>query len=167
MRNGREEYLVDVGGGYGGLLRALVRTYPNLKGVLFDIPAVIDSMPASDEHVQLQAGDFFEAVPGGADCYLLKLVLHDWDDDRAQRILANIRAAMRPDSRLFAIESIVPQGAHFHGARLADLNMLVLADGGRERTQQEYTELFGRAGLKLPAVHPTTSPVSLLEGEPG
>lgn len=164
---GQFRSVVDVGGGYGGLLRALVRTCPDLQGVLFDIPAVIDSMPPSDEHVQLQAGDFFEAVPGGADCYLLKLVLHDWDDDRAERILGNIRAAMRADSRLFAIECVLPDGHNYHRARFADLNMLVLADGGRERTQQEYAELFGRAGLVLSAVHPTTSPVSLLEGQRG
>lgn len=158
--------IVDVGGGHGGLLQALILAYPNLRGVLFDTPGVIGSVPPLDERVRLQEGDFFEAAPPAADCYLLKLVLHDWDDDRAERILDNVRAAMRPDSTVLVIESVLPEGDGYHRARFVDLNMLVFADGGRERTEPEYARLFERAGLELAAVHPTTGPMSLLEGRP-
>lgn len=159
--------LVDVGGGHGGLLRKLVRAYPHIRGVLFDVPAVIESVPPLEEGLQLEAGDFFDTVPPAADCYLLKLVLHDWDDDRAVRILGNVRTAMRSDSTVFVIESILPGGDSYHRARFVDLNMLVFADGGRERTKPEYAQLFERSGLVLTAVHPTTSPMSLLEGRAG
>jgi hypothetical protein len=111
------------------------------------------------------AGDFFTAVPGGGDLYLLKSVLHDWDDAQAMRVLRNCRRAMPEHGRLLVIERVVPPGNSPAEAKLFDINMLVIT-GGRERTEPEYRILFRAAGLHLTRVVPTEAPLSLIEGMP-
>ena len=150
--------VVDVGGGTGALLRRIGERAPAAELVLFDRPEVV---AASD--LPAAAGDFFDAVPGGADAYVLSRVLHDWDDADATRILATCRAAMRPDSVLVVVEAIVPERAvDDPEAVRMDLHMLALL-GGRERTVAEYAALLGASGLRLAADVATNAGVHVLD----
>ncbi len=156
--------VVDVGGGYGALLTAVLRAFPGPSGVLFDLPAVVaEARPhlaaaGVADRCDVIGGDFFESVPAGGDAYLLSQILHDWDDERCIRILTNIRRAMAPAGRVLAVEVVLPEkvtGPSF--AVDQDLMMLVVT-GGRERTEADYGRLFAKAGLALRRVIPTTSP---------
>ncbi len=150
--------VVDVGGGFGELIAAVLCVHPRLKGVLFDMAHAIgrahDSLAASNvaDRCELVAGDFFNAVPAGADAYLLKSVLHDWDDEQCTAILANCAKAMPPHARLLIVERLMPErfadSPHDRGIARGDLNMLVAQDG-RERTLEQYRLLLGAAGLRL------------------
>lgn len=160
--------LVDVGGGYGKLLTSILEVYPCLQGVLVDLPGVID---AANEYIQAHtcrdrcaglAGDFLKSLPRGGDLYLLSGVIHDWNDEGAERILRNCRTAMRPGGKVLVVECIVPKGNEPSFSKLLDLNMMVMT-GGRERTEQEFRELFCAAGLRLKRLFPTVSPLSILE----
>ena len=161
--------VVDVGGGHGQLLSAIVTRNPHLSGVLYDLPAGIAAartgvggpLPRCD----LVAGDFFASVPAGADIYIMKKVIHDWDDGRAAKILDNCRRAMAPGGKVLVAETIVSPGNDPHPIKLADLNMLAVT-GGMERTQEQYERLFARAGLRLARVIATKSPLSILEAIP-
>jgi hypothetical protein len=162
-------WLVDVGGGHGGLLTSIMRMYPAMQGTLFDTHGVIaaaegylEAAPGADRR-SLVAGNFLESVPPGADTYLMSGVLHDWDDERAGRILANCRASMPRTGRVLAVECVVPEGDESSFSKLLDLNMLVM-NGGRERTKAEFQELFDAAGLRMTRVIPTLSPLSVVEG---
>ncbi len=150
--------VVDVGGGQGDLLSKILKATPQARGILFDVPRVIRAARAhlrddpSAGRIRFASGDFFRSVPSGADAYLLRWVLHNWDDRDALRILRNCRRAMPPRGRLLVIEEAMPDEArpdwrHFSAA-LGDLNMLVLL-GGHERTRTEYRRLLSRAGLSL------------------
>ena len=156
----------DVGGGRGSLLGALLRAHPNLKGVLFDLPETVPQASALDgleERAERVGGDFFATVPAECDLYLLKLVLHDWDDERAVQILRVIREAASPGARVVAVEFVVPADAQFGYATFMDINMLVLTEGGRERTAAEHANLQKEAGLEPLGSIPTRSPISLVE----
>ena len=162
----RHNRVVDVGGGRGILLGSILRANPEVNGVLFDLPEVISQAEALDgleERIERVGGDFFTTVPSDGDLYLLKLVLHDWDDERVVRILRTIRDAARPGARVVAVEFVVPQEPGFSYATFLDLNMLVLTDGGRERTATEHQALQREAGLEPVAVTPTRGPISLVE----
>jgi hypothetical protein len=161
--------LVDVGGGQGALLAALLRAHPALHGMLFDRPEVI-AQAAADltsgplaARCRLVAGDFFHALPAGADVYLLKSVLHNWDDAQCGVILERCRAAIAPGGRLLVVERVIPVGTLPAEGKLFDINMLVM-QGGRERTELEYARLFSAAGFQLRRVVPTAAPVSIIEG---
>jgi len=160
--------IVDVGGGYGKLLTSILEVYPDLQGVLLDLPAVIS---AAREHIEslachdrcaAVAGNFLESLPRGADSYLLSGVVHDWADPGAQQILKNCRNAMRSHGRVLVVECIVPDGNESSFSKLLDLNMMVMT-GGRERTELEFRELFRAAGLRLNRIIPTVSPLRILE----
>jgi hypothetical protein len=162
--------LVDVGGGHGSLLSTILKVNPKLKGVLFDQPSVI-TRAKQDGHVTakgiperctLESGDFFEAAPKGGDAYIMKRVLHDWDDERCAKILANCCAAMSKKGRVLVVESVIPPGNGPDRGKLADMQMLIM--GGRERTKQEFAAVFRAAGLKLTRVVPTKCPLSIVEG---
>lgn len=161
--------VVDVAGGHGSLMAAILKANPELKGILFDQPQVIEGARGQlqaagvGERCELVAGDFFESAPGGGDAYLLKHILHDWDDERAIRILQNIHRAMKPAARLLVIEQVIQPGNEPHFGKLLDLEMLVLA-GGRERTEAEYRELLTAAGFTLQRIIPTNSTKSVIEG---
>lgn len=156
--------VVDVGGGTGVLLDVLLREHPQLSGVLFDQQHVIDAAPAVDR-CELMGGDFFDSVPGDADLHVLAWVLHDWDDDRALAILRNCRRAMSDTGRLLVIEAVLPTDNQRHFAQFGDIVMLV-ALGGRERTEDEYQTLLDKAGLRLSRVVPTSTARSVLEAVP-
>jgi hypothetical protein len=160
--------LVDVGGGSGLLLRAILAANPGLTGVLFDRPGAVAAV-APIERGETVGGDFFVSVPGGADAYLLSRVIHDWDDEDAVRILARVREAMGPRSRLLLVEAPLPERAVDAPLTVRmDLNMLMLFRDARERTVAEYRDLLDRAGLALGRVLPTRSPAGLrvLEAQP-
>ena len=159
--------LVDVGGGHGGLLCALLAQHPQLRGVVFDLPGVVEGArerlleAGLAERCEAIAGDFLEAVPPGGDAYLLSWILHDWDDETALRILVNCRAAMDDAARLLVVELVVPAADDPAPApsvtrlvKQTDLEMLAVV-GGRERTAAEYGELL-RPGRVQPHPHPAT-----------
>jgi O-methyltransferase domain len=162
------------GGGRGTLLAAILAAHPHARGVLFDVPQVVDGgrdlLEAAGVagRCTLVGGDFLASVPGGGDTYILKWVLHDWDDARAATILRHCRRAMPAGSRLLLIERVVPPGtatAAHQQALWADVHMLVLF-GGRERTAEQFARLLDRAGFRLGQVRPVDSGLSLLEGIP-
>lgn len=158
--------LVDVGGGEGAFLKAILSATPAIEGVLFDQPQVVaqagkwlDSPLAA--RVRVVGGSFFESVPEGGDVYTLKRILHDWSDGDAARILGSIRQAMQPGGTLLVLESLIDSPTH--PARLADLMMLVL--GGRERTEADFRALFDSSGFALQRVLPVGT-YALLEARP-
>jgi hypothetical protein len=151
--------IVDVGGGTGALAREIASAYPRASVAVFDLDHVLATVPA-DARVDLVPGDFFECVPPGA-AYILKFVLHDWDDDRAVRILRNCGDAMAQDGRVFVIEAVVPDDDAPSAAKTHDINMLVLT-GGRERTLGEYRSLLSAAGLDFLHATPVGFDVSVL-----
>jgi ubiquinone/menaquinone biosynthesis C-methylase UbiE len=163
--------IVDVGGGHGKLLVTLLKRYPPMHGVVFDQPQVIEQardMLAAEElgdRCRLAEGDFFNEVPAGGDAYLLKYILHDWDDAHAVTILAGCRRAIRPDGKLLLVETVVPGPDESHFAKLQDLEMLVLF-ASRERTEEEYGQMLSRAGFRLERVVRTVQPVSVIEAVP-
>jgi len=162
--------LVDVGGGNGSLLAAILKAKPKLKGVLFDQPSVT-ARARQDRHLTakgiasrctIESGNFFEKVPEGGDAYIMKRTLHDWADERCIRILSNCLAAMNGKGRVLVADSVIrPANAPDRG-KLIDMQMLAL--GGRERTKEEFTTLFRQAGLRLTRVVPTKCPLSIVEG---
>ncbi|MEB3323099.1 MAG: methyltransferase [Synechococcaceae cyanobacterium] len=159
-------HLVDVGGGRGELLMAVLQRHPTLRGTLFDQPSVVGPVvvpEALQGRFTVESGDFFASVPAGADAYLMKHILHDWDDDRCLRILGHIRAAMGPAARLLILEQVIPPGNDPSPGKLLDLNMLVMTEGGRERTPGEYALLLEKGGLRLQGITPTPSPISVVE----
>ena len=147
--------VVDVGGGRGTLLLELLRRRPSLRGVLFERPSVVDRARLRIEAAGLGSrcsfveGDFFAALPQGADAYVLKHVLHNWDDARAEAILRRCGDALAPGGRVLIVESLLLPGNLRDGARLIDLEMLVLTGGGRERSKPEFRRLLSQAGLRL------------------
>jgi O-methyltransferase len=151
--------LVDVGGGAGVLLAAILDAAPQLDGVLLDRPAAVEhARHRLGGRAECVAGDFFAAVPGGADAYVLSRVIHDWPDAEAVAILRTCRAAMAGGARLLLVEAVLPErAADSPEAIRMDLHMLVLF-GARERTEREYAGLLAAAGLALRRVIATASP---------
>ncbi|MCV7088669.1 methyltransferase [Mycobacterium interjectum] len=160
--------IVDVGGGHGRLLAAILQTAPDSRGVLFDLPEVVASAPelfrkyGVDDRVRIEEGSFFDYAPEGGDAYLLKNVIHDWPEEDALRILKNVRAAARTGARLLLCEFVIPDhDRDFHG-KWVDIEMLVVA-GARERTANEYGRLCDQSGFRLNRVLDTVSPLSIVE----
>jgi hypothetical protein len=163
------ELLADIGGGCGQFLMTILQSYPGMRGVLLDTPAVIAeastrlaSHPCR-QRCALRAGNLLEAVPEGASAYLMSGVLHDWDDDRAVRILDHCRRAMAPNGKVLVVEMMLPSGDAPRLAALLDLNMLVM-NGGRERTADDFRHLFDAAGLQVTRLIPTLAPQWVIEG---
>jgi hypothetical protein len=162
--------LVDVAGGHGYVLTSVLRQYPDMRGVLFDLDHVIaGAAPLIEaagvrDRVETVSGDFFKAVPPGADAYIMKNIIHDWDDERAIAILKNIRTALggRRDGRVILLEAVIPPGNDPDFGKLIDIEMLLMP-GGRERTAEEFAALFARAGFELARIVPTDSPLSVVE----
>lgn len=165
--------IVDVGGGFGALLPPILKSNPGLCGVVFDLPRCRDGARALAEKTRLAdrctfvGGDFFTDPLPAADAYIVKSVIHDWDDARSTALLRNIRAAMTPQACLLVVEPIVPErpGATPFDAMLAhtDLNMLVVT-GGRERTEGAFRSLIEGAGFRVTRIVPTPGGMSIIEG---
>jgi hypothetical protein len=165
-------HVVDLGGGQGGLLARLLERHPSLRGTLFDLPHVVADpaawRPAAQAGVarwSVESGDFFERVPAGADAYVLKRILHDWDDDACVRILDACRRAMHAGSRVVVADAVLPAGNAPHPAKVMDVLMMVFG-AGRERTAAEFAALFERAGLRQGRIVPTASTLGVVEALP-
>jgi len=164
--------VVDVGGGTGNLLAAILERHSGARGVLADLPHVLQDAPGVLgprgvlDRVTCQGTDFFAGVPPGGDVYLLSHVIHDWTEDQCVEILGNCRRVMSHTSRLLIVEMVLPSGDTPHPGKLLDLAMLVMP-GGQERTEGEYAALLRRAGFELVRVVPTRSAVSVVEAVPG
>jgi hypothetical protein len=162
--------LVDVAGGEGLLIASILKSNPTLKGVLFDQPHVIERakrfLEAEGvlERCQLAAGNFFESVPEGGDAYILKYIIHDWDDERAIAILKQCHKVMPANGKILVAEQVIPPGNQPFKGKFVDLHMLTVTSGGRERTEAEYRALFEKAGFKLTRIVPTQDEVSIIEG---
>ena len=161
---GRFATVVDVGGGRGAFLNAIVEANPGLRGILFDQPQVVAGAVVG-ERCEVVAGSFFDAVPEGADAYVLKAIIHDWEDEDALRILRRCRAAMPDDGALLVVERDLGAPNENPDAKLSDLNMMVGA-GGRERTRDEFAALFAAADFALAGATPTAIGLSVFEGRP-
>jgi hypothetical protein len=163
--------VVDVGGGFGGLLFSVLDANPNLKGILFDAPEVIEgsrrriAAEGRSDRCEAVGGDFFTSVPSGVDLYMLKWIIHDWDDEKSRTILTNCRRAMNAGARLVLIDSVVPGRNEPSFSKFMDLNMLVMT-GGRERSAEEFRDLLTATGFRLTRILPTQSIVSIVEAEP-
>jgi hypothetical protein len=152
-------HVVDVGGGRGLLLAAVLNAHSGMQGTLFDQAGVVagarpvlEALGVADR-CQIQGGSFFEKVPEGGDVYMMRMVIHDWDDDQAIIILKTCRRAMRETARLVLIERIIAPPNETPATKFSDLNMLALP-GGRERTREEFSDLFARSGFELTRVAP-------------
>jgi hypothetical protein len=163
--------LVDVAGGHGEVLMTVLRAHPAMRGILFDIEHVIAgarpriAAAGLAERCVTATGDFFQAVPAG-DGYIMKHIIHDWDDERAVTILKNIRSAMTSrDGRLILLETVLQPGNQPDLGKLIDIEMLVMP-GGRERTAEEFRALLARGGFALTKVVPTESPLAVIEARP-
>lgn len=158
------KHLVDVGGSHGILVSGIVGKFPNVRGTVFDLPHVIDEAKARlGKGIETVAGSFFEALPK-ADAYIMKSIIHDWDDASCVKILSQCRAAMEPGGRVLIVESVVTNTPESTFVKLLDLEMLAITHGGRERTEAEYAALYQAAGMKLARVVRTQSPFSVIEG---
>jgi precorrin-6B methylase 2 len=165
--------IVDVGGGSGALVAGILKANPALSGILFDLPHVAERAKASlaelglADRCAVAGGDFFKEVPEGADAYLLKHVIHDWNDERAAEILQRCRRAMGPAARLLIVEGVYPpridQSDASRSAAANDVNMLVCT-GGRQRSEAEFRALYEAAGFKLARIIPTEARVGIIEG---
>ena len=159
-------HVVDIGGGNGALIAGVLEANPSLRGTVFDLEAGLDgarellARRGVADRCSLVPGSFFESVPGDGDTYLLRMILHDWEDERAAAILATIRRALRPESRLLVIDFLLPERAtdspQDRWALTTDLHMHVLF-GSRERTEAEMRRLLGAAGFEVERVVPTSS----------
>lgn len=160
--------VVDVGGGHGTFLAAILKANPTAKGILFDAPRVVAEGQTGlraeglEGRTEAVGGDFFESVPTGGDIYTLKWIIHDWDDAQSLAILKNCHRAMSRGSRLLLVESVIPPRNEPSLGKFMDLNMLVMT-GGRERTADEFRALLAAAGFRLTRVVATPSPVSVIE----
>ena len=161
--------LIDIGGGHGFLLASILAKNDNLKGVLYDMPAIVaEAEKLLKEHGVTQkcetvGGDFFNSVPAGGDGYIMKHIIHDWNDEQCITILENCRKAMADGGKVLVVEMVVPEGNEPSPAKFLDLQMLQYLPGC-ERTEKEYEGLFDKAGLKLTRIIPTMSPFSIIEG---
>ncbi|MGC2817736.1 MAG: methyltransferase [Candidatus Acidiferrum sp.] len=161
--------LVDIGGGQGMLLTSILKQHPRVHGVVFDLGHVLDGAEARIKEAGLSSrcttcgGDFFVSVPA-ADAYIMKHIIHDWNDERAISILKNCHRAGKGKARVILVESVLAPGNEPHFAKWVDLEMLMLP-GGRERTAEEFGALFEKAGMRLIRIIPTKSPVCVLEAE--
>ncbi len=167
------ETVMDIGGGSGSQLIAVLKHYPHLKGILFDLPDTVKRSQANiddaglADRCRVAGGSFFDAVPSGADVYMMRHVIHNWNDSDSIKILSNVRTVLPDDGRVLIIETLV--GSEREEESFAvwwDLGMFV-DDGGAERTQEEYAELFAKSGLKFNRMVPTKIDVSVIEGIKG
>jgi hypothetical protein len=161
--------VVDVGGGNGLLLSEILRVAPHLEGWLFEMSTVAAQAQVHFDDVGLQdrttviTGNFFDALPAGGDLYILKRILHDWDDEEALRILQRCRQAVHGEATLLIAETVLPEVNAEVSQAMADMEMLVMTSGGRERTLAEFNHLLTRAGFQIKKIHQTPVFLNLIE----
>ena len=163
--------LADVGGGNGSLLGAVLRRYPQMRGLLFDLGHVVERARGSlkeqgvAERCEVLEGNFFETLPAGADAYLFRHILHDWTDEQCLQILSHCRKVIPAQGRLLVVECIVPAGNGRSISKDFDITMMNVP-GGLERTEAQFRTLFARAGFELSSITATATMVSIAEGHP-
>lgn len=163
--------IIDVGGGHGALLRAILHENPGVKGVVAEMPSVVPETrraiqrAALSERCEAVECNFFQEVPEGGDCYFMKHIIHDWADKPALQLLRNIRAVIPPTGKLVLAEMVLDDSAAPHLGKLLDIEMLAFV-GGKERTEREFRELLAEADFVLERIVPTKSPLCLLEASP-
>jgi hypothetical protein len=163
--------IVDVGGGHGPLLAAILAAAPASRGVLYDLPPVVANAPSLlqeqqvADRVHIAEGSFFDDVPSNGDAYVLKNIIHDWPDEKAVQILRNVRAAAGPRAMVLLVELVIPRHNRDFPGKWADLEMM-LNLGARERTAAEYRDLLSEAGFRMTRVVQTASPLSVVEARP-
>jgi hypothetical protein len=168
---GKYRTLVDVGGGHGRLLSTILTKFPEARGVLYDLPSVVDgagpelAKAGVADRCTVVGGSFFDSVPEGGDAYVMKSIIHDWNDEDSERILRNVRAAIAPGGKLLLLESVLPERPSSNLGVMFDLEMMV-ALHGKERTRAEWTALLRRAGFRLDRVVETAGPVAVIEATP-
>lgn len=153
--------IADIGGGHGILISTILNANPNAKGILFDQPQVVAGAEVSDK-IETVGGDFFAEIPVKADAYLMKHIIHDWNDEQSITILKNLAQSAPTGSKLLLVESVVEEDDSPSMSKVMDLNMLVMT-GGKERTANEYAALFEKTGFRLTNVFPTPSPLQIVE----
>jgi len=164
-------HIVDVGGGLGLLLASVLRSAPALRGTLFEIPSVAEQAGVSPilkpflDRCEVQSGSFLDAVTPGADAYMMKHIIHDWDDEHSTKILLNCRRAIKPGGKLLVIDQVVGPRNEPGLAKLMDLEMLV-NPGGLERTEEQWKNLFAASGFRLTQIVRTPVPQCVIEGTP-
>lgn len=166
---GQFNSVYDIGGGLGHFMLALLQKYPHLRGTVFDLPEVINAIPKRhpeilEEQCTLTVGDFFESVPKGGDAYLLKSVLHDWDDSKAEEILKNCHQAMNANSKLVIVEVVLLPKDQSVYPNCMDFLMLAIT-GGKERSLASFSQMLDKAGFVLENVYPTSTEFSILEAK--
>ncbi|MEM7399495.1 MAG: methyltransferase [Pseudomonadota bacterium] len=162
------ERIADVGGGHGALLASILRHYPTMQGVLFDREEIVRGVPEGqfdgcDGRVVLEGGSFFESVPENCDAYIMKHIIHDWSDEHCRAILKLMREQLPADGRVLLCELVVPDDPGPAPAKMLDIEMLLVTVGGKERTEQEFAELFGTCGFRLTEIVRTKRPICVIE----
>jgi hypothetical protein len=162
--------IVDVGGGHGLLLATILERNPQMKGILYDAPHVIEGAKNGPlkpvmERCTLASGDMFSSVPAGADAYIMKHIIHDWPDELCIKILKACRKEVNPGGKLIVLDDVIQPGNDFYPGKFLDLQMLIFP-GGKERTEKQFRELFAAGGWKLSRVAPTATPICVVEGIP-
>ena len=165
----RYNCIIDIAGGKGTFLATVLSQYQHLQGVLFDQKEITQNL--SDQisefipnNCKILSGNFFDSIPQGGDVYVMKLILHDWDDAQAVSILKNCSRVLPPNGKLLVIEGIILDGNQFDPHKQLDISMMLIF-GGRERTKKEFSAIFEQAGLKLSRVIPTSTRLSIMEVE--
>jgi hypothetical protein len=163
--------LADLGGGHGVLLASILRRYPQMQGVLFDRAEIIAGIPKDqftgcEGRINIEGGSFFERVPDGCDAYIMKHIIHDWDDEQCRTTLKLMRDKLPTDGRVLVCEMVVTDEPGPTSAKVLDIMMLVITMGGKERTKDEFAELFASSGLRLNRVVPTEGPICVIEAVP-
>jgi hypothetical protein len=163
--------LADVGGGHGALLAAILHRYPDMQGVLFDRAEIVEGVPKDrftgcEGRAAIEAGSFFERVPSGCDAFIMKHIVHDWGDEQCRTILRLMRDALPADGRVLVCDMVVSGDPGPSPAKMLDIEMLVMTVGGKERTEEEFRDLFASAGLKLNRIVPTERPICVVEAVP-
>jgi hypothetical protein len=162
--------IVDVGGGHGLLLATILKRNPGMKGILYDVPQVVEGAKDGPlkplmERCTLESGDMFSSVPAGADAYIMKHIIHDWPDDLCVKILKACRKGVNAGGKLLVVDSVIQPGNDFSPGKFLDLQMLIFP-GGCERTGKQFRDLFAAAGWRLTRVIPTAAAESIVEGDP-
>ena len=163
------KHIVDIGGGHGSLLCNILTKYGDLKATLFDSEHVVERATANIKsygltgRIEIIEGDFFQEVPGGANLYIMKNIIHDWNDNDSIKILNNINKVMPAGSKLLIIETIIKNDNKYSFGKMIDILMLIITKDGRERTLDEFRVLFEKSGFAINKIIPTVSPFSLIE----
>jgi hypothetical protein len=163
--------MADIGGGHGYLLASILKSNPQMRGVVYDLPEVVFGGARSSHfngcegRVEFEAGSFFERAPSGCDAYIMKFILHDWSDEHCRKILSLIREQLPPHGRILVCEQVLDPAPTPTPAKLLDIEMLAMTVGGKERTATEFSDLFASAGLRLVRIVETGSPVCVLEAK--